>query len=752
MEDVEAIRREYDEESFLFVVDSAQRNEAAYPSPGQYTIEFDAPFERVFGFELLNATIPRTEYVIDVQNNTLQYEIGGVRYSTTIEPGDYNLIQLCDAMNAAFAGRLTIEPHSTPYQLRSRARILGNDAFTVYQNSTSTLPKTLGFYGGSSSHTSTYTGTRTARVFEGPSPGIDSVIAIDRYRSVRQPFVPYVAGTPSSVLVQVLDATSNATVRILDADGIVYGTATVSGDAPETTLANALPLVADETYYIEVAGLVGGQYVNTPLDAEPACEIWEPSTASLPTWAIHSLGVENWFGNSLVWSEDLGLLITINNGEPGYYLTSTDGIEWTQRSYPDTTTYWQTIAWISSIEKFVAAGNLNINNDIVTMFSSDGVQWTTTPTDIASRRTPIAIADAFGKIVLITDDSSTYVSSDGIAWQRAGNIPIPLNTQARAWSQERGILVVSSYQGIAYTTDGALTWTSVSSVHGIDFDTVAWSSERGLFVAMADAGIVATSPDGIAWTTSTRPGGQRIRSVAWSPSYGMFVGVGEYSPPIYSTDGLLWVEGDAFAVPEAVWMIAWCPGLNAFVASGSYSIVSTPPARVWTPHPDGLSVACDLYAAVPTYELEGPGLVDLTGERHVIVHCDEIESHMYHSLKTERFHGGLGMVRLGNNGFQDQRFDFVSFPSRRLSSPIAKLKSLTFRLTKSDGTPYNTRGVDHTLLCVIKYYTKHAKHTSPTLLNREYTSDPLRYQQHQWQREIHRRDLDRIYGARQPRP
>lgn len=118
----------------------------------------------------------------------------------------------------------------------------------------------------------------------------------------------------------------------------------------------------------------------------------------------------------------------------------------------------------------------------------------------------------------------------------------------------------------------------------------------------------------------------------------------------------------------------------------------------------GQNLCVDVSAASWGHAVRSPGVVNLTGPRYVNIRCPEIESHMFRDRANERCHAGLGMVQLRGYGFRDQRFDFVSFPPRRFH-PLGKLSKLTFRLERPDGTLYDSHGVDHTLLLVLRYYT-----------------------------------------------
>lgn len=146
----------------------------------------------------------------------------------------------------------------------------------------------------------------------------------------------------------------------------------------------------------------------------------------------------------------------------------------------------------------------------------------------------------------------------------------------------------------------------------------------------------------------------------------------------------------------------------------------------------GSNLCLDVATASWGHTVRCPGIVNLTGPRFVGIRCPEIESHLFRDRVNERVHAGLGMVQLRGYGFRDQRFDFVSFPSRKFH-PIGKLSKLTFRLERPDGTLYDSHGVDHTLLLVLKYYALPARVAALTAedahssLNPNYTPDYQRY-------------------------
>lgn len=430
MEDIHFLKQNSREESFLFVVDSSMRDTKAYPTPSEYTVDFASPFTNVAGLELLNATIPRTEYAIEDKKNKLVYSVNNnPPRSVTIEPGDYNLIQLTEALNLVLEDGLKCKPESTPYKKTSKIVFYAETPFVI-DAVQSTIAKTIGFYEAVSTYPSSSTGAVPTLAYYGPFPGFDT-----RPAPLQQPFVASVSGPVSRILVQAEG--SPLTVRILSQDlAITYASGTA-----------------------------------TPPTAEVVLETIEGSLAAGTTYIL----------------------------------------------------------------------------------------------DITS-----------------AESSEIFVNPP-----RADNL-----------------------------------------------------EAEGL------------------------------------------------------TD---------------------------------------------------LSVSADVYVDKSYSELVSPGMVDLTGERHVLVRCPEIESHVHLERVHERFHAGLGMVRLGVDGYQDQRTEFVSFPRRRLLSPLSKLTKLSFRLEKPSGQLYNARGVDHVLVLAIHYYKSACRGPHPlTQLNPHYTPELVAFMNKKMEQEVNYRESSRL--------
>lgn len=62
-------------EAFPISIDSSIRDKRIYPSPSDYEVELDVPLRNVVGFDVLDASIPNTMYVVDEHNRRLSFTV-----------------------------------------------------------------------------------------------------------------------------------------------------------------------------------------------------------------------------------------------------------------------------------------------------------------------------------------------------------------------------------------------------------------------------------------------------------------------------------------------------------------------------------------------------------------------------------------------------------------------------------------------------------------------------------------------------
>ena len=119
IDDVDYLKENSDVHNNVLIVDSHTRDFYSHPTPSHYCVDLIEPMQNVIGFEILDASIPRTMYVVDFHNDLLVIHQGpnvmtvdqedGLTYltsdvsSNTIEVyiphNDYVMTELIDELN-----------------------------------------------------------------------------------------------------------------------------------------------------------------------------------------------------------------------------------------------------------------------------------------------------------------------------------------------------------------------------------------------------------------------------------------------------------------------------------------------------------------------------------------------------------------------------------------------------------------------------------------------------------------------------
>ena len=104
-----------------------------------------------------------------------------------------------------------------------------------------------------------------------------------------------------------------------------------------------------------------------------------------------------------------------------------------------------------------------------------------------------------------------------------------------------------------------------------------------------------------------------------------------------------------------------------------------------------------------TNVVEAPGIVDLVGEKYIILHVPEIEEHSTVSLSYSRYSLGLAKFRLGVVGYNYDNLSISKIEPREFH-PIGKLSKLTFEFRTASGELYDFKGANHNITLNIQYY------------------------------------------------
>ncbi len=331
--------------------------------------------------------------------------------------------------------------------------------------------------------------------------------------------------------------TVNAPFPIITADGATaYGVGGFQMAAPDngTNWSYALPKVGSLLGIGHGNGryvILGGQYRLYSTDLEN----WIPATVSYG----HNSVV---FGN--------GVLVSVGSGSNtegrGYVSTSVDGNEWTDRITP-TQIPLNAVTYAGS--RFVAVGDGG-----TILSSTDGINWVNrTPARNASPLRGVAYGN--GVFAAIGQGSILRYSSDGETWVSSGTSGATLNSVTFA----NGLFVAVGDNGAIRTSTNGIAWTARTSTPGINSTLQSVRYAGGRFIAVGnldssgDGAALVHSTDGTNWTKEVSNIAFALRASVVAA--GNYVAVGDngtvVSAPVQDSDSPL-VIGQPLPVVQTV--------------------------------------------------------------------------------------------------------------------------------------------------------------------------------------------------------
>jgi len=160
IEDIDYLKKHSMKESYVLLIDSKYRDKRIHRTPENYKINFESPFTHVYSVEVLDASIPRTQYSVDEHNNKLRlnaYKLTTKSKYTyldvpnfitlTIPIGDYNDTTLITKVNEIFNENnidMLLRNVSSPSNVKSTFEFVSPHKFELDMHS-STLNTVLGF-------------------------------------------------------------------------------------------------------------------------------------------------------------------------------------------------------------------------------------------------------------------------------------------------------------------------------------------------------------------------------------------------------------------------------------------------------------------------------------------------------------------------------------------------------------------------------------------------------------------------------
>lgn len=327
-----------------------------------------------------------------------------------------------------------------------------------------------------------------------------------------------------------------------------------------------------------------GVYVVVGLDATIA------TSPDGITWTIRRMSTAQMNLNAVAFAN--GKFIAVGGGTPtkiagGLVMTSTNGSDWTIN---------ETVAGNTNAQFFdIVYGNnvwvITGSSSTPLLSSADGVTWT-------SRSVPGGVIPGTGsfgngRFVFSGNGNTVITSTDGITWTRNAVAGTPgasspyIGDVAFGGGKFVAIGRDSSFNGAAYTSADAVTWTAAPAIAGSSngLDTVA--SDGAKFAAVGNAGLFS-SADGTTWTKQTSPFAQAQRNLGAinEPSQkaifanNQFFLLGGYGSIATSPDGVAWTRRSTGTTNDLLGAIY--DGSKFVVTGAGGTVLTSSDGSTWT--------------------------------------------------------------------------------------------------------------------------------------------------------------------------
>jgi hypothetical protein len=235
-----------------------------------------------------------------------------------------------------------------------------------------------------------------------------------------------------------------------------------------------------------------GRIVSVPLGDRSAASTDQGTTWSYGT-SVSSGGINLFL--DVVWSDALAKFAAVVQVAANQYLyTSADGLAWTAGAYVPFNGRLG-----ASPTLLVAVGGSLVGNGLAT--SPDGLNWTTRTLPVTTSLHDVAWLGGT-RFVAVGAQGVILTSNDGASWTQRSGSSGAATLRAAAAGTARWVVVGES--GTVLTSDDAgATWTPRTSGTSVSLLSVEWTGAA--FVAVGSSGHVFRSADGIAWSPVAAP-------------------------------------------------------------------------------------------------------------------------------------------------------------------------------------------------------------------------------------------------------
>ena len=708
IEDVNYMKENSIKQAYTFIIDSAERERGLYPNPNNYVVNFSAPFKNIIGMEIIDASIPRAMYTIDVDNNELYYYVGAETGDNLIETGmledntanlmlqNWNFTSNISSISSNISSASNIINGYLTSNVITNIREISSISGIIYETITittnSNITDILKIINSSNiiNNSNVINNSNlfnTSNIYN--TSKISSTSNISRTTSNIS--TGSVVLTASNILTTTNTYNITNITNISRSSNISY--LDLSGDR-YAILNNSINLYNIYNNTNNIGGSTEGITLN--LCCQPIISASGGGVYNIINFSYnHTYSIDA--DGDLIFRNISVDVSKAASGAGGYTLTFTIG------------------------ERIESVFNLPINNYINIYWSIFKTTWYIGIFDIAG--TQLAYKEFYDcEKIYNVFFTKKYVGRryDGSGWGnnllrfkdiRIYNVPMK-NAATQA-------ATANIHPTIWYKMDEVVNNEIVNKGSS---PTIGY---KDIFKRLVIKGGDYTFKTFISKYDELRSNNDMellFKETTTPPELTNLIDIYSKAPIIVDMKRSTLAENLGFdlyppAIPSAI-------NEDRYI-SKPYTTTDSVLAKMFYSRANA-TYNFD-FSSENKYIITSPGIVYFIGNKYIIMRCPEIEEHLYRSLSYSKNTLGLAKFRVDSVGINSEKLTITKIPVREFH-PIGKLSRMTLRFETNKGALYDFKGLNHNIIFAIFYYEPIQKNIPKnSILNPEYKMNYLDY-------------------------
>lgn len=717
IEDVNYMKENSIKQAYTFIIDSAERERGLYPNPNNYVVNFSAPFKNIIGMEIIDASIPRAMYTIDVDNNELYYYVGAETGDNLIETGmledntanlmlqNWNFTSNISSISSNISsvsniinGYSTSNTTSTIREIISISGITYETITTTTNSNITDILKTI----NSSNIINNSNVINNSNLFN--TSNIYNTSKISNTSNISRTSSNISTGSVVLISSNILTTTNTYNItnitNISRSSNISY--LDLSGDR-YAILNNSINLYNIYNNTNNIGGSTEGITLNL------CCQPIISASSSGASYNIINFSYSHTYSidadGDLIFRNISVDVAKAAGGASGYTLTFTIG------------------------ERIESVFNIPINNYINIYWSIFNTTWYIGIFDISG--TQLAYKEFYDcEKIYNVFFTKKYVGRryDGSGWGnnllrfkdiKIYNVPMKNATTQAAAAQAAAQATAAAVPTIWYKMDEVVNNEIVNKGSN---PTIGY---KDIFKRIVIKGGDYTFKTFISKYDELRSNNDMellFKETTTPPELTNLIDIYSKAPIIVDMKRSTLAENLGFdlyppAIPSAI-------NEDRYI-SKPYTTTDSVLAKMFYSRTNA-TYNFDV-SSENKYIITSPGIVYFIGNKYIIMRCPEIEEHLYRSLSYSKNTLGLAKFRVDSVGINSEKLTITKIPVREFH-PIGKLSRMTLRFETNKGALYDFKGLNHNIIFAIFYYEPIQKNIPKnSILNPEYKMNYLDY-------------------------